>query len=159
MSEIAGTSSGVHPIAHPRRASDQNAHEAYAFACMKCGHGWEQSYEIEHHVDTHGRAFVVYYADGARVPSPLTTPTCANCGAHVVRIMRSGRVSMVTEALHSPPHAAPGASVASAPSPEPLIRGGHGGRDGSEAPAEPALRAGHHHWHLADLLKPFHHRK
>ena len=40
MSEIAATT----------------VHEAYAFACMKCGYGWEQSYEIEHHVDVHGHA-------------------------------------------------------------------------------------------------------
>jgi len=26
--------------------------ESYSFACMRCGHGWEQAYEIEHHVDT-----------------------------------------------------------------------------------------------------------
>lgn len=77
MSEIAATT----------------VHEAYAFACMKCGYGWEQSYEIEHHVDVHGHAFVVYTADGERVPSPLSTPTCTNCGGHVVRIMRAGRVA------------------------------------------------------------------
>ena len=38
--------------------------EAYAFVCMHCGHGWEQAYEIEHHTDADGRAFVVYVADG-----------------------------------------------------------------------------------------------
>ncbi|MDQ0984982.1 hypothetical protein [Streptomyces sp. V2I9] len=83
MSEIAATT----------------VHEAYAFACMKCGYGWEQSYEIEHHVDVHGHAFVVYTANGERVPSPLSTPTCANCGGHVVRIMREGRVAGVQELL------------------------------------------------------------
>ncbi|MBK3560637.1 hypothetical protein JHN55_29725, partial [Streptomyces sp. MBT56] len=83
MSEIAATT----------------VHEAYAFACMKCGYGWEQSYEIEHHVDVHGHAFVVYTADGERVPSPLSTPTCGNCGGHVVRIMRAGRVAGVQELL------------------------------------------------------------
>ncbi|MEU0099554.1 hypothetical protein [Streptomyces sp. NPDC006267] len=83
MSEIAATT----------------VHEAYAFACMKCGYGWEQSYEIEHHVDVHGHPFVVYTADGRRVPSPLSTPTCANCGGHVVRIMRAGRVAGVQELL------------------------------------------------------------
>ncbi|MEV0277712.1 hypothetical protein AB0I22_15225 [Streptomyces sp. NPDC050610] len=159
MSEIAGTSSGVHPIAHPRHAADQNAHEAYAFACMRCGHGWEQSYEIEHHVDSHGRAFVVYYADGTRVPSPLTTPTCANCGAHVVRIMRSGRVTMVAEALHSPPHAAPAATVPAAAGTEPTPRRGADALDGRREPAAEPPHTGDHHWHLADLLKPFHHRK
>src|SRR5688500_18900696 len=60
-------------------------HEAYAFACMRCGYGWEQAYEIEHHVDGSGNEFVVYTADGVRVPSPLSTPTCTNCGGHVVR--------------------------------------------------------------------------
>ncbi|MFF3289050.1 hypothetical protein [Streptomyces sp. NPDC003023] len=70
-------------------------HEAYSFACMRCGHGWEQSYEIEHHVDPAGQEFVVYTSDGQRVPSPLSSPTCLNCGGHVVRIMREGRVSSV----------------------------------------------------------------
>ncbi|WP_242552237.1 hypothetical protein, partial [Streptomyces beijiangensis] len=74
---------------------DTTVHEAYAFACMRCGYGWEQAYEIEHHVDASGHAFVMYKAEGARVPSPLSTPSCMNCGGHVVRIMRSGQVSTV----------------------------------------------------------------
>ncbi|MEU3920634.1 hypothetical protein AB0E79_21680, partial [Streptomyces sp. NPDC029004] len=78
MSEITGT---------PR------VHEAYAFACMRCGHGWEQEYEIEHHIDGAGQEYVVYKANGLRVPSPLSSPTCMNCGGHVVRIMRAGQVS------------------------------------------------------------------
>ncbi|MFI8005583.1 hypothetical protein [Streptomyces sp. NPDC086010] len=129
MSEIAATT----------------VHEAYAFACMRCGHGWEQAYEIEHHVDGSGNAFVVYKADGERVPSPLSTPSCANCGGHVVRIMRAGRVSSVQQLLR-PPQA-------------PLPRG-----SGGEAEEEPAVAAvgtptpGAHHWHLSDLLRPFHRR-
>ncbi|MEU1125916.1 hypothetical protein ABZ371_20705 [Streptomyces sp. NPDC005899] len=114
-------------------------HEAYAFACMRCGHGWEQAYEIEHHVDGSGRAFVVYTADGERVPSPLSAPTCRNCGAHVVRIMRSGRVSTVQRLLHQQDgvrRQAPVDPVAAAPA------------------AAPAPR----HWHLSDLLHPFHRR-
>ena len=73
-------------------------HEAYSFACMNCGHGWEQAYEIERHVDTTGRPFVIYLADGVRVPSPLTRPTCQNCDGHQVRIMRPGRVAGVAAA-------------------------------------------------------------
>jgi hypothetical protein len=68
-------------------------HESYSFACMRCGHGWEQSYAIEHHRDADGREFVRYVADGRIVPSPLSRPTCANCDSHVVRIMRPGRVA------------------------------------------------------------------
>ncbi|MFC5805444.1 hypothetical protein [Streptomyces formicae] len=74
-------------------------HEAYAFACMRCGYGWEQAYEIEHHTDAQGHDFVVYKADGTRVPSPLTRPTCLNCGEHKVRIMRAGQVSSVMNTL------------------------------------------------------------
>ncbi|MCB5167940.1 hypothetical protein LG634_24315 [Streptomyces bambusae] len=62
---------------------------------MKCGYGWEQSYEIEHHVDGKGRPFIMYTVKGERVPSPLSSPTCMNCGGHVVRIMREGQVSSV----------------------------------------------------------------
>ncbi|MER5612114.1 hypothetical protein [Streptomyces sp. NPDC002215] len=119
MSEIAATT----------------AHEAYAFACMRCGHGWEQAYEIEHHVDGSNNAFVIYKADGERVPSPLSRPSCANCGGHLVRIMRSGRVSTVQQLLQNPQPSRPAAQ-------------------GDEAaPAETG-----HHWHLSDLLHPFHRR-
>lgn len=120
MSEIAATT----------------VHEAYAFACMRCGYGWEQAYEIEHHVDTSNNAFVVYKADGERVPSPLSTPTCTNCGGHVVRIMRAGRVSTVQQLLQNRRPAAE--------APEPV--------------AATATPAGDHHWHLSDLLHPFHRR-
>ncbi|MFE6766504.1 MULTISPECIES: hypothetical protein [unclassified Streptomyces] len=115
------------------------AHEAYAFACMRCGHGWEQSYEIEHHVDASGHAYVVYKADGERVPSPLSTPTCANCGGHVVRIMRAGRVSTVQQLLRNP-----GRSQAPAGPPVP-----------EEPVAATAAPSAGHHWHLSDLLHPF----
>lgn len=111
------------------------AHEAYAFACMRCGHGWEQAYEIEHHVDGSNNAFVIYKADGERVPSPLSRPSCANCGGHLVRIMRSGRVSTVQQLLHNPQPSRPAAQ-------------------GDEA----APTGTGHHWHLSDLLHPFHRR-
>lgn len=75
------------------------AHEAYSFACMKCGYGWEQTYEIEHHAGADGEPFVTYYTDGRRVPSPLTHPTCVNCEGHLLRIMRSGRVAGAEDAL------------------------------------------------------------
>ncbi|MCM2413611.1 hypothetical protein [Streptomyces sp. RKAG290] len=115
-------------------------HEAYAFACMRCGFGWEQAYEIEHHVDASHNAFVVYKADGERVPSPLSTPTCTNCGGHVVRIMRAGRVSTVQQLLRNRD------SDAAADARE---------RE-SEAVAATAAPTGGHHWHLSDLLHPFH---
>ncbi|WP_327117694.1 hypothetical protein OG206_19260 [Streptomyces sp. NBC_01341] len=130
MSEIAATT----------------VHEAYAFACMRCGHGWEQAYEIEHHVDGSGNAFVVYKADGERVPSPLSTPACANCGGHVVRIMRAGRVSSVQQLLRAQ----------QAPRPRKT-----GGGEADEEMAVAAVRApgpDAHHWHLSDLLRPFHRR-
>ncbi|WP_199828630.1 hypothetical protein [Streptomyces sp. XY413] len=62
---------------------------------MRCGYGWEQDYRIEHHVDGRGEPFIMYTVDGERVPSPLSNPTCMNCGGHVVRIMRAGQVSSV----------------------------------------------------------------
>lgn len=125
MSEIAATT----------------VHEAYAFACMRCGHGWEQAYEIEHHVDASHNAFVVYKADGERVPSPLSTPTCTNCGGHVVRIMRAGRVSTVQQLLQNRRPADAAADVRERK---------------AEAVAATAAPADEHHWHLADLLHPFH---
>ncbi|MFJ4125130.1 hypothetical protein ACIP3U_27855 [[Kitasatospora] papulosa] len=121
-------------------------HEAYAFACMRCGYGWEQAYEIEHHVDHSGNAYVVYKADGQRVPSPLSTPTCAKCGGHVVRIMRAGRVSTVQQLLR-PPQTVPVAKPAEEPAAEEMA---------VAAVRAPVPEA--HHWHLSDLLRPFHRR-
>lgn len=98
------------PETGPAPATVPTVHEAYAFACMKCGYGWEQGYEIEHHVDGRGLPFIVYTADGERVPSPLSNPTCMNCGGHVVRIMREGQVKSVIGMLDQLYHhrAAPG---------------------------------------------------
>ncbi|MER0446249.1 hypothetical protein ABR738_17065 [Streptomyces sp. Edi4] len=131
--------------------AETTAHEAYAFACMRCGHGWEQAYEIEHHVDASGQAFVVYKADGDRVPSPLSAPTCLNCGGHVVRIMRAGRVSSAQQGMIQ--HRAPAPGQPSAP------RGGNAAHPDGEAPAQDGAHAAvkpEHHWHLSDLLHPFH---
>ncbi|GGK10299.1 hypothetical protein GCM10011583_48040 [Streptomyces camponoticapitis] len=150
------------------------AHEAYAFCCMRCGHGWEQAYDIEHHKDGSGQEFVVYKADGLRVPSPLSSPTCVNCGHHVVRIMRSGQVSSV-HALMSrqgnsvrtprPPKApkaskaAKTAKAAKVPKPvDPTPVTNEAGGAAIAAVAENAQGKPAHHWHLSDLLHPFHRR-
>ncbi|MFK4066086.1 hypothetical protein [Streptomyces sp. NPDC029674] len=137
MSEIADTG-------HPTTALNV-VRESYAFACMRCGHGWEQSYEIEHHVDAKGQEFVTYLADGARVPSPLTRPTCLNCGGHVVRIMRAGQVSSVLDMMRRQHESAAGAGV--------------GKQAGPVDPVGPVDGQERHHWHLSDLLHPFQHRK
>ncbi|MFI7009872.1 hypothetical protein [Streptomyces sp. NPDC050145] len=151
MSEFAvsRTTTGAEtPPIPDRSAATAVAHESYSFACMRCGHGWEQSYEIEHHVAGDGAEFVMYVADGERVPSPLTRPTCRNCGGHVVRIMRAGRVSSVLDIMQNPKnpqHRTPPAGPVEAPEP---------------AAAE-ARKPHEHHWHLSALLHPFshHHKK
>src|SRR5882757_849490 len=81
------------PKADPNAA--QNVTEAYAFACLNCGYGGEQKYEIAHRTDAAGRAVVTYLVDGVKVPSPLTRPTCENCEGHLLRIMRPGQVADV----------------------------------------------------------------
>ena len=58
------------------RAATAVVHEAYSFACMRCGHGWEQAYEIEHHVDAEGHAVRDVHGGRPGVPSPLSSPTC-----------------------------------------------------------------------------------
>ncbi|QXE36456.1 hypothetical protein KQY30_21690 [Streptomyces sp. GMY02] len=144
------------------------AHEAYAFCCMRCGHGWEQAYDIEHHVDGSGQNYVVYKTDGARVPSPLSSPNCVNCGGHVVRIMRSGQVSSVRALMAGQ---LPGQATARSGRSGEAIPGGSaeqisaGSTRAASAPdgTAPGHDHGHHwnwgHWHLSDLLHPFHHRK
>ncbi|MEV1061759.1 hypothetical protein [Streptomyces sp. NPDC050263] len=131
MSEITGQT-GL------RSGASAVVDESYSFACMRCGHGWEQSYEIEHHTDADGHEFVLYVANGRVVPSPLSQPACQNCEGHVVRIMRAGQVSSVQSAARPravPPTAGP-------------VRTAAEERSG-DRPGE------HHHWHLSDLLHPF----
>ncbi|TQK45082.1 hypothetical protein FBY35_6624 [Streptomyces sp. SLBN-118] len=149
-------------------------HEAYAFACMRCGHGWEQEYEIEHHIDGAGLEHVVYKANGLRVPSPLSSPSCMNCGGHVVRIMRAGQVSSmhnlvgqsvaITGPLPSAPHGEPQRvkkpkKAERAAKAEQAAETAKSEAGQSEAPMAEAAKpqAGEpHHWHLSDLLHPFH---
>ncbi|GAA3804914.1 hypothetical protein GCM10022403_043540 [Streptomyces coacervatus] len=134
MSEIAGQTG-------PRGAATAVVHESYSFACMRCGSGWEQSFAIEHHQDAEGHEFVMYVADGQVVPSPLSKPTCQNCDSHVVRIMRPGQVSSVRDAVHKQQRRTPQAEA-----PEPAAEGTEGAEAGERD----------HHWHLSDLLHPFH---
>jgi len=133
MSEITGQT-GL------RGGASAVVNESYSFACMRCGHGWEQSYEIEHHTDADGHEFVIYVAEQQVVPSPLSRPTCQNCDGHVVRIMRPGQVSSVLDAVHRHEHRTPQAGPV-------------------EVPEVPAQARERHHWQLSDLLHPFHHRK
>jgi hypothetical protein len=103
---------------------------------MRCGHGWEQSYAIEHHTNAEGERVVWYVADGRIVPSPLTRPVCRNCDGHLVRIMRAGQVSAVRAAADGP-HRVPAAGPV-------------------EVPRVPGQAGPSRHWHLSDLLHPFH---
>ncbi|MFI6940291.1 hypothetical protein ACIBI4_13540 [Streptomyces sp. NPDC050418] len=141
MSEITGRAADIDAAAQPSVDPTSlpthpiaTVHESYAFACMRCGHGWEQSYDIEHYVDGKGNEFVLYKAGGQRVPSPLSRPTCLNCGGHVVRIMQAGQVSSILDLLSRQSH--------------------HKDRPAA-AGAEEAASGAEHHWHLSDLLHPF----
>ncbi|MCK1819461.1 hypothetical protein MTQ10_07525 [Streptomyces sp. XM83C] len=135
-------------------------HESYAFACMRCGHGWEQSYEIEHHTDADGHDYVIYVTDGHVVPSPLRRPVCQNCDHHVVRIMRAGQVASVRAAARGTTRLVPPAGPVEVPAvpseaPEPRVSPEP---SGPAAPAAAGNADGHHHWHLSDLLHPFQRR-
>ncbi|MDQ1046191.1 hypothetical protein [Streptomyces sp. V4I2] len=140
MSEIAGQ-----PQTGLRAGATAVVHESYSFACMRCGHGWEQSYEIEHHVDADDHEFVLYVVDGQVVPSPLSRPTCTNCDNHVVRIMRPGRVASARDAAHRQ-HRMPPAGPVEAPVGE------------GEQHREQREQGEGRHWHLSDLLHPFQRR-
>ncbi|MFF2122486.1 hypothetical protein ACFVXH_34715 [Kitasatospora sp. NPDC058184] len=96
----------------------ETVREAYSFACLRCGYGWEQAYDIEHHVANDGHVVFEYHANGVRVPSPLLKPTCPGCGGHTVRIMREGRVASADQAWQHAPgypaHAEPAGTPAAA---------------------------------------------
>ncbi|MGW3665695.1 hypothetical protein [Streptomyces sp. NPDC005141] len=155
MSEITGQTGGIAAGQVTERTGHRSAatavvHESYSFACMRCGHGWEQSYDIEHHRDAEGGEFVMYVANGHVVPSPLSRPTCLNCDSHVVRIMRAGQVSSVLDSMHSMTHRRPRPVAPRQPG---ALPGEAAPAESSDTPEEP------HHWHLSDLLHPFQHRK
>ncbi|WP_406008460.1 hypothetical protein OG440_21775 [Streptomyces sp. NBC_00637] len=138
MSEITGQT-GLHG------GASAVVHESYSFACMRCGHGWEQAFEIEHHTDADGHEFVLYVADGRVVPSPLSRPACQNCEGHLVRIMRAGQVSSVLSAARQ--HKASPAGPVQAP----VTAAG----ERSGTPSDVRSEVPQHHWHLSDLLHPF----
>ncbi|NEY34297.1 hypothetical protein GTU99_19165 [Streptomyces sp. PRKS01-65] len=173
MSEPAGPTT---PPARPSRAALRVTHASYSFACMRCGHGWEQSFAVEHLRDAEGRRYVRHVADGRVVPSPLTRPTCARCGNHLVRIMRAGRVAAAREAARRPerpaPAAAPAPAVPAAAGPAPAVPAAAGSVPAAPAAGGPvsvprprAARAGagagrRHHWDLSGLLHALHlHRR
>jgi hypothetical protein len=136
----------------------ETAHEAYSFACLSCGYGWEQEYEIEHHADRDGHLTCQYRANGVRVPSPLLKPSCPGCGGHTVRIMRAGRVAAVGHAWSATPVSAPTGPAA------PRHRGHRAGRgdDTARRPGGPSggahldRSAEQHHGHWSHLLSLLH---
>ncbi|GHJ39670.1 hypothetical protein [Streptomyces sp. TS71-3] len=154
MSEITGTGRSTTGL--------PVVHESYSFACLRCGHGWEQSYEIEHHMDAKGKEFVVYKADGRQVPSPLTQPHCDHCDGHVVRIMRPGRVSTVLQSMHAErAPAGPGAAerrAARRPGPyrtgstDAAMAAGEADPTSEDGPGQ----AGRHAWYVSGLLRLIH---
>ncbi|GLW55433.1 hypothetical protein [Kitasatospora phosalacinea] len=100
-----------------RSAPVQTVHEAYSFACLNCGYGWEQAYDIEHHTTRDGRTAVEYTANGVRVPSPLRELVCPGCGGERVRIMRAGRVAGMAAVTRNGPGYAPTAEPEGPPEP------------------------------------------
>lgn len=162
MSETTG------PSATTGTTGFEIVHEAYSFACMRCAHCWEQSYDIEHHIDAQGRTVVAYSIEGRAVPSPLTRPTCEYCGGHLVRIMQAGTVSSLaarTGRWQRESTGRPGAGNDG--------NGGNGGKHGDGAKQETKgaegtdeagetgqAAGGGHHWHLPALLRHLHpHRR
>ncbi|GAA2146913.1 hypothetical protein GCM10009760_37180 [Kitasatospora kazusensis] len=101
----------------------ETVREAYSFACLSCGYGWEQAYDIEHHVARDGHTAIEYHANGVRVPSPLLKPTCPGCGGHTVRIMREGRVATAEHSAYPAPGFAPHAEPAAPPADSPAHAG------------------------------------
>lgn len=98
-------------------AAVETVREAYSFACLSCGYGWEQAYDIEHHKTRDGQIVIEYHANGVRVPSPLLKPTCPGCGGHTVRIMREGRVATAEHSSHTAPGYSPHAEPADSATP------------------------------------------
>ncbi|MFI9782167.1 hypothetical protein ACIHEI_01460 [Kitasatospora sp. NPDC051984] len=99
-----GAPSGLGLTTRPRTPVE-TVREAYSFACLNCGYGWEQAYDIEHHMDRDGHILVEYKANGVKVPSPLRELVCPGCGGERVRIMRAGRVAGLAAMAAAPGYA------------------------------------------------------
>ncbi|MFJ4676427.1 MULTISPECIES: hypothetical protein [unclassified Kitasatospora] len=110
-----GAPSGLGTTSRP--APVQTVHEAYSFACLNCGYGWEQAYDIEHRTARDGHTVVEYTANGVRVPSPLRELACPGCGGERVRIMRAGRVAGMAAVTKRGPGYAPTAEPEGPPEP------------------------------------------
>ncbi|MFE2723149.1 hypothetical protein [Kitasatospora sp. NPDC059327] len=112
MSETIGSPRSGNALSDPgltgrSQTPVETVREAYSFACLSCGYGWEQAYDIEHHAARDGHVVFEYHANGVRVPSPLLKPTCPGCGGHTVRIMREGRVAVAEKSWqHAPGYSA-----------------------------------------------------
>jgi hypothetical protein len=132
MSDIPGT--GRRPTAP---SAGPAAHEEYSFVCLRCGHGWEQAYDIEHRTDAQGATRVVWVTGGREVPSPLSSPRCEHCDGHDLRIMRPGRVASVREAFGQVGRAEP-----------PVLA--------ARADEGTARRSARHSWHVSNLVRLLH---
>lgn len=73
----------------------EHVQRSYSFACLNCGHGWEDTYNIDVTVDDQAQITAIYHLGDRRVPSPLQSPRCPSCESHNIRIMRPGRVAAV----------------------------------------------------------------
>lgn len=71
----------------------EHVRRSYSFACLNCGHGWEDTYDIDVSVNEHARITADYHLAGQHVPSPLQSPRCPACEGRRIRIMRPGRVN------------------------------------------------------------------
>ncbi|MEV1049720.1 hypothetical protein [Streptomyces sp. NPDC049887] len=143
MSDTAGTPSGAAPLPV---GAPETVQESYAFACMRCGYGWEQTYDIEHHIDGTGRPFFTYRVQGQVVPSPLNRLTCLNCGGQKVRIMRAGQVSGLAESLRrqhfAPPNFATAGPVPASEAESRVPRRRHGAHAADASASEEAASEG-----------------
>ena len=71
----------------------EHVQRSYSFACLDCGHGWENTYDVDVTVDEQAQITAVYRLGDRRVPSPLQSPRCPACESRKIRIMRPGRVA------------------------------------------------------------------
>jgi hypothetical protein len=60
--------------------------ETYDFRCGRCGHTWEQDYEVRRWQDPEGDEFTCYCVNGVPVDVPAHTP-CPDCGGYRVRLL------------------------------------------------------------------------
>lgn len=81
----------------------ESATESYHFTCLRCDHGWDDSYAVRDVTDVDGDTWSFYLHDGLPCEAPSAAVTlCPRCHCGPVHVVRRTRVSLTSTTLPNP---------------------------------------------------------